>query len=523
MEHRMIVSRLSYFHLRTVFPIILFALASCHAFGQLRVSHLLSDHMVVQRSSPIHIWGWGDPGAQIKVAMRHDIRMAAVDALGEWTLYLPPEPAGGPYNISISDNRAGKIVLDDVMVGDVWIASGQSNMEFPLKGFPNNPLKNGAQEIAGAYEPNIRFLHIRNHSSEHPVHTIEESWQVCNPTTAADFSAVAYFFGRDILRQERVPIGLVDTTWGGTPASSWISLDALGADAALSPVFSVRAETVDDLDRQVEAMEQQKKQDALALANHRNPPARPWQPDPVQLALAWSPSGLYNGMIAPLTGFGIKGVIWYQGESDAGPHRVGTYERAFQTLIANWRSKWGQGDFPFIFAQISSYTSAPSESWGMVRDIQRRALSTANVAMAVTLDVGEADNVHPADKQTVGARLALAARAVAYQESTLEYSGPIFRQATPEGSSIRVWFEHSQGLTSSGTVEGFEVAGRDHQFHSAEAHIEGDTVLASSSEVPSPEFVRYAWANFPRASLFNQAGLPASTFTSEELIGTSYR
>lgn len=499
--------------------------ASSSAYAELRVSHLLSDHMVIQRDLPIHVWGWADPGSQIKVVLHHSTRTATVDSLGEWSVYLPPEIAGGPYELSITDGGQEKILLSDVLIGDVWIASGQSNMEMPMKGFPNDPVKNGPQEIAQANNPNIRLLRIGYHSSEHPVHSIDESWQQCTPSTVQDFSAVAYFFGQSIQQQEHVPIGLIDTTWGGTPASSWISLDSLSADASLMPVFAVRAETVDDLEQQREAIAQQKRQDAIDLANNKKVTVRPWQPDPDNLALAWRPSGLYNGMIAPLTEYGIKGVIWYQGESDAGPHRVGSYQRAFESLISDWRSKWKQGDFPFVYAQISSFTSAPSENYGMIRDVQRRVLSVANVAMAVTLDKGEADRVHPADKLTVGERLALGARALAYKEANLEYSGPLFRQATQEGSSIRVWFEHASGLASraGGPVEGFEVAGSDHQFHTANARIERDTVLVSSSEVQSPEFVRYAWANYPKASLFNGAGLPASTFTSEELIGTSYR
>jgi sialate O-acetylesterase len=211
-------------------------------------------------------------------------------------------------------------------------------------------------------------------------------------------------------------------------------------------------------------------------------------------------------------------VIWYQGEADSSDIRALLYEELFPALIADWRSKWQEGDFPFLFVQISSFTSTPAETWGIVREAQRRTLRLANTAMAVTLDVGERDNVHPADKQTVGSRLALAARAVAYGEA-VEFSGPLFRQATPEGASMRVWFNHAEKLTArGGDVEGFDIAGEDGHFQSAKARIDGNTVVVAAPGIEHPLYVRYAWANAPVANLFNGAGLPASTFTSQERI-----
>jgi sialate O-acetylesterase len=219
-------------------------------------------------------------------------------------------------------------------------------------------------------------------------------------------------------------------------------------------------------------------------------------------------------MVAPFIDMQIKGVIWYQGESNSGA-RAPMYARVFPTLISDWRARWGEGDFPFLFVQISSFKSNGTETWGIVRDAQRRTLSLANTGMAVTLDVGDPGNVHPPDKQTVGHRLALAARQIAYGEH-LEDSGPLFRQATPEGSSVRVWFDHAEGLTAQGGVlEGFELAAEDHHFVTATAAVEGSSVVVKSSAVKAPKFVRYAWANAPSANLINAAGLPASTFSSE--------
>jgi sialate O-acetylesterase len=255
----------------------------------------------------------------------------------------------------------------------------------------------------------------------------------------------------------------------------------------------------------------EKREDASAKQANLPPPQHAWHPN----IASWAPAFLYNGMIAPLIDYRIKGVIWYQGESNSGTERAPMYAKVFPKLIADWRGKWAEGDFPFLFVQISSFKSTVYEHWGVIRDAQRRTLDLANTGMAVTLDVGDPDNVHPPDKQTVGHRLALAARHIAYGEH-LEDSGPLYRETAAEGGSIRVWFDHSDGLTAKGgTLQGFEVAGDDHRFFPATAKIENNTILVTASGVKSPRFVRYAWPNAPAANLYNSAGLPASTFSSE--------
>ena len=287
-------------------------------------------------------------------------------------------------------------------------------------------------------------------------------------------------------------------------------MNGLGADASLMPAFANRARFAQNQVRMSQIIANEKREDAAAIAAHQTPPKHRWHPSPE----SWSPAGLYNGMVAPETAYTIKGAIWYQGETDSAPERAPMYHRLFPTLIKDWRAQWKQGDFPFLFVQISSYHS-PGEIWGVVRDAQRRTLSVADTGMAVSLDVGTPDNVHPPDKQTVGARLALAARAMVYGEKT-EYSGPLYRQTTTEGSALRVWFDHAEGLRSKGTqVEGFEVAGEDHRFVPATAKIEGESVVVRSPDITAPLFVRYAWQNVTPANLYNQADLPASTFTSE--------
>ena len=470
--------------------------------------------MVVQRDRPIHIWGWAAPGEKVTVEFQGTSRETAGDRLGDWSVFLPPQAAGGPYRLTVSG--ANRIVLDDVLVGDVWFASGQSNMEFPLRGFgAGSPLKNSADEIAHASQPQMRLLHFPTKASDFPLRDANATWTLCTPETAAGFSAVAYFFGRELAAREHVAIGLIDSTWGGTVAEAWMSLQSISADAALMPVFATRAlmmRTQADL-AAIRASEQ--REDAAARQAGLPRPSHPWRPDPA----SWAPAALFNGMIAPAVAYPIKGVIWYQGESNSKRPWAPMYGRVFPALIADWRAQWHEGDFPFLFVQISNFTSDATEVWPIIREAQRRSLSVANTAMAVTMDVGEPDNVHPADKQTVGARLALAARALAYGEN-VEYSGPLFRQATPEGRDLRVWFDHTAaGLAAKGgDLKGFEIAGDDGRFVPATARVDGRTVVVSSAQVAEPKYVRYGWANAPVVNLYNSAGLPASAFTSEDAI-----
>ncbi len=479
--------------------------------AEVRLPHLFSDHAVLQREQPLKVWGWAEPGEQVQITFRKQAAAVTADALGHWSVALRPEPAGGPDTLTVRGTNT--LTLHDVLVGDVWFASGQSNMELPLRGFPGSAvLKNGAAEIAAANQPHLRLLRFPHVSSPYEQQDIDAAWTLCTPETATEFSAVAYFFGRALQHDQHVPIGLIDATWGGTPASSWVSLQGLSADAGLMPVFAAHVPIVEQQAEMAARTVAEKREDDAARAGGQAPPKHPWHPDPA----SWDPTGLFNGMIAPALGYPIKGVLWYQGETDSSTERAPLYARLFPTLISDWRARWGVGDFPFIFAQISSFTSTPGEHWGVIRDAQRRSLKLTETAMAVTLDVGEVDNVHPADKQTVGARLALGARSVAYGEK-VEWSGPLFQQVVEDGDTLRVYFTHGEGLTAkSGPLHGFEAAGEDGIFKPAEARIEVGTVVVRAAGLTRPRAVRYAWANSSlEANLYNSAGLPASTFTSE--------
>ena len=499
--------------MKCLFTAALFAITSSPASAQLKLPHVFSDHAVLQRYRPLHVWGWASAKATVVVSLHGQRAAAIADRLGRWDVWLKPEGAGGPYELVVDGGAAeGKAQVHDLMVGDVWFASGQSNMEFPLKGFDGAPLQNSAAEIAAATNPRVRLLRLDHKASTVPLRDIDATWTMTTPATATNFSAIGYFFAREIAAREHVTVGVIDSAWGGTPADSWISIDAFGTNPALTPAIDARArfqaEQADaDLARAAEARE-----DAEVRASGGKPEAHPWHP-PEE---AYRPSSLYNAMVAPLIGYGIKGVIWYQGETNSNVARALYYADLFQGLITDWRHDFAQGAFPFLYAQISSFNS-PGEEWGLIRDAQRRALDLTNTAMAVTTDVGDSGNVHPSDKQTVAARLALAARAVAYGES-VAYQVPLFRQVTSEPSGMRVWFDHAHGLTSRGApVVGFEMAGADRHFVPATARIDGETVVVTGA-VPQPRYVRYDWSGVVPGSLYNAEGLPMSTFSSEERI-----
>ena len=480
------------------------------AYADVTLPALLADHMVMQRGLPVHVWGMAAPREAVSVTFRDETKSGTADDDGRWSVYLSPGEAGGPFPLTI--RATNTIVLNDILVGDVWIASGQSNMEFPMTG-----LVNAQAEISAAQYPKIRIFMVNHKPADYPLENVEsKGWAACTPETVADSSAVAYFFARNIQQKAGVPLGLIETFWGGTAAESWTSLHTLAADAALMPVFSARAKMVDGEATTVirEQREEREFQVSLAEAKAEGKPLpwRQWHPD----FAAWAPAALYNGMIAPLTPYAIRGVIWYQGEANSGPDRAPLYARVFQTMIRDWRNAWGEGDFPFLFVQIANWNTSPEGLWPEVRNAQRQALALRNTGMAVTIDIGDPDDIHPKNKQDVGLRLALAARAITYGEK-IEWSGPLYRQVTQEEHALRVWFDYADGLMAKGaTVAGFEVAGADGKYSAADAKIDGISVIVSSAAVPTPVSVRYGWAANPTCNLINKEGLPASPFQAPE-------
>jgi sialate O-acetylesterase len=475
--------------------------------AEVRLPALFADHMLVQRNLPVHVWGRASPQERVAVEFRGETEDTTADGLGRWSLYLHPGTAGGPFVMQV--RGVNRIVLEDVLVGDLWIASGQSNMEFPMAEGMNRGVNHEKEEIAAANYPRIRLLDVQPRSSDSPLDDVEirHPWSTCTPAMVAKFSAVGYFFARDIQQHEDIPIGVIDVTWGGTPAEAWTSLDALSADSSLMPVFARRARLMDALST-LQLQEKKEQEDYKHAKETGKPTAEPpWHPDPP----SWKPAGIYNAMIAPLTPAAIKGVIWYQGESNVDADATPVYEGLFKALIQDWRRQWGQGGFPFLFVQIANWN--PGGAWPEIREAQRQALALRNTAMTVTIDIGDPDNVHPKDKQDVGLRLSLAARALAYGEQ-IEYSGPLFSGVTADGAALRLRFDHHEGgMTSKdGALRGFEVAGADMEYVPAQAQIEGDTIRVSDSSIKDPVYVRYGWAANPDCNLYNGAGLPASPF-----------
>jgi len=485
--------------------------------AQIALPSILSSHMVVERDLPVHVWGKAAPGETVSVTFRDETRSTKAGEHGRWSVYLSPGGAGGPFQMTVSETRAvadassappQTITLDDVLVGDVWVASGQSNMEFTMR-----QAATADQDLPHAGNDRIRLLIVKKKAIDYPLDDLEldAGWAASTPETAREFSAVAWYFARDIEQREHVPVGVIDSTWGGTVAEAWTRMAALGADASIAPLFTAWGKmTEHEEDARLRDKVEQRQRDE-AKAQGKPAPQFPWHP----VLDSWGPGMLWNGMIAPLKPLPIRGVIWYQGESNSKLERAPFYGRIFRTLIEDWRREWGVGDFPFLFVQISNFKSSPEEDWAALREQQANTLGLRNTGMAVTIDIGNPDDVHPTDKLDVGLRLARAARAISYGEA-VEYHGPTFRQATPEGGTMRVWFDHAKGLMAKGgEVTGFEVAGKDGNFVPAAAKIEGTTIAVTSPSVSEPAAVRYGWANSPQCNLFNGEGLPAPPFRSD--------
>ena len=484
-------------------------LAAWAARAEVKLPALLADHMVIQRGLPVHIWGRAEPAEAVSVTFRGETRTTAADANGVWEVYLSPGDAGGPFELSIQGRN--RIVLKDVLAGDVWIAAGQSNIEWPMK-WAAQP----EAEIAAARHPRLRLYHAMHRLSEYAFDDLYgKSWAECSPRSVADFSAVGYHFGRYLQASVGVPVGLIQIAWGGTPVDAWTRLGAITADAALMPSLAEWARRMEEHPAALLRYHGECKEWEVAAAQAKAA-GQPLPPNPVRPVGPEGPSkpgAIYNAMVAPATRFPIRGVIWYQGEANTAPERAPIYGRLFRTMIQDWRGAWGQGNFPFMFVQLASFTAVPESQWPEVREAQRRTLELLNTAMVVTIDIGEANNIHPKNKREVGRRLSLAARALVYGEK-IAWSGPLFRQATREGASLRLWFNHASGglVAPGGPLRGFEIAGQDRKFTPAEAHIEGATVVLSSPGVAAPEQVRYGWADNPDCNLYNAEQLPASPF-----------
>jgi len=634
-------------------------------YAEIRLPAVIGDNMVLQHGMAAPIWGWADPGEEIRLSVswhRMERRVTAGKD-GKWATEIRTPPAGGPYAITLKGKNT--IALKNIMVGEVWVCSGQSNMEWPL-----HASNNAEQEIAAAKHPNIRLFTVQHKIADTPQADCTGQWSACTPQTIPCFSAVGYFFGRHLHKELDVPVGLINTSWGGTVAEAWTrggalekmpefkallekialakadpdssmkkyreelaqwqkKIDAAGAQGkdCIKPDFDdaswdqmdvpvlweqtklgnfdglvwfrktidvpaswagkeliLELGPIDDMDTtwfngvkvgahnesgqwqaqrkytiapslvqegknvitvqvldtgggggiygQPEQMKLRASDAAgLALAGKwrykvaYNLGQMPPQPKPPM----WvnnpnAPTVLYNGMIAPLVPYGIRGAIWYQGESNAS--RAYQYRELFPTMITNWRLDWEQGDFPFLFVQLANFMSARPEpgdsAWAELREAQSMTLRLPNTGMATIIDIGEADDIHPRNKQDVGKRLALWALAKTH-DKRIVYSGPLYHSMAIRDDKIVLRFDHAKGLAARDgePLRGFAIAGADKKFVWAKAEIKGNTVVVSSPDVPKPVAVRYAWADNPVCNLVNEAGLPASPFRTDTWPGVT--
>jgi sialate O-acetylesterase len=472
--------------------------------------------MVLQRGVKVPIWGTADEGEQVTVQFQGQ-EIITMAREGKWKICLDNLKPGGPFPLKIKGNKT--IEFKNVMVGDVWICSGQSNMEWPVAASDD-----AANTIASSRNPMIRLFTVAKRTASRPVSDIQGAWQECAPNSVKNFSAVAYFFGRDLERSLKVPIGLINTSWGGTPAEAWTSSVALEAEPSLKYLADNQSRALAEfphmVDRAIEALTRYRQALARATAEQRDLPAAPSFQFTNPAHNPMTATTLYNGMIAPLIPFATKGAIWYQGESNAG--RAFEYRTLLPTMIKNWRGDWKEGDFPFLIVQLAPFMNieaAPQESaWAELREAQLLAMKKLpNTAVAVITDVGDEKDIHPKWKAPVGERLARAARALANGEK-IEYSGPIYRSMKIDGAKAIVSFDHAGSgiVAKGGPLVGFTIAGKDRKFVRAEAEIHEDKVVVSSKWIDHPIAVRFGWANFPVVNLWNKEGLPASPFRTDD-------
>ncbi|MBI1390101.1 MAG: sialate O-acetylesterase [bacterium] len=503
------------------------ALATPATWANVKLNALFNDNAVLQRGEAIPVWGWADPGEKITVQIDRQKASTKADQDGKWMVKLKSMKEGGPYELKVAGNN--EITLKNIMIGEVWVCSGQSNMQWRV-----GDVNNAEYEVAHAWYPNIRLFYVPRVAAGAPQDNVNASWDVCSPDTIPNFSAVAYFFGRELNERLNVPIGLIHTSWGGTPAESWTSEEFLSGNPELEHYTANEREQLAKVD-QTYADFQKKFADWVerakaAEAHGEVVPEAPGVPGDYRRN-PWRPTSLYNAMIAPLIPCAFRGAIWYQGESNA--DRAIEYRTLFPEMIKSWRANWDQGDFPFYFVQLANFNA--NGKWPELREAQTMTLSLPHTGMAVIIDIGDPYDIHPRNKQEVGRRLALNALAQDYGYD-LEYSGPMYKSMSKDGSSIVLSFDHAEsGLVAGprmdeayvrrasrngggdGVLRGFEIAGSDGAYHPANAEIKDGKVVVSSPEVSDPVNARYAWKDNPdEANLYNRAGLPASPFRTGE-------
>lgn len=484
-----------------------FLLLSFSAQAAVTLPAIFSDHMVLQSGKPVPVWGTADANSEVSVAIAGQKKTTKADASGLWSLKLDALTASAePRTLTVGDKT-----INDVLVGEVWLGSGQSNMAMAVQSAKDYPASQAAANV-----PLIRMFTEGSAAAATAQSQGKGTWVICSSETVGRFSATAYFFGRNVYDVLKQPVGLINSSVGGTPIESWISPEAQRASAELKPFFEAlkqedaafdEAKVKAVYERQVAKWAEEVKQ---AKAEGKPAPRKPRDPIETRKRKG-NVGGLFNGKISPLIPYAIRGAIWYQGEANSNGPKPPFYQAQLTLLAKDWRSRWND-EFPFAWVQLPNFTRA-GEGWPIVREQMLNALSTIpNSGMAITIDIGEAKNIHPANKQEVGRRLAQWALGAVYHKDVADTSGPLIDKATVKGGAFVITFTHAKGLNAKGDLTEFEIAGEDGQWQAADAKIEGETVIVSCKAVAEPKQVRYAWKDNPVATLFNGAGIPASPF-----------
>lgn len=487
--------------------------ASLPVSAEVKLAGLFSDHMVLQSGKAVPVWGSAAPDEEVTVTIAGQTKAEKAGADGKWTVKLEAlKPSSTPTTLTVKGSNT--LTVQDVLIGEVWLGSGQSNMAMNVA-----RAQDFEKEKAASTLPQIRMFTVGGTFAEEAQDATLGAWVLCSPETVGTFSATAFFFGREIHQQLKVPVGLINSSVGGTPIDAWISPEAQRASEELKPLFvelekGVGSPGGDALkaayEKQLAAWTEAVKK---ARAEGKPLPRRPR--DPVaQQARKNNVGGLFNGKIASLIPYGLRGILWYQGEANSTPLKASFYQHHLPLLVQDWRARWGE-ELPFAWVQLPNFSDR-GEGWCLVREAMLKTLKLPKTGMAITLDIGEAQNIHPKNKQEVGKRLAAWALGTVY-EGKGETSGPLPAGHEIKDGHVVLSFTHGEGLTAKGgELKEFIIAGEDKQWHPAQAKIENNKVIVSSSAVPKPIAVRYAWKDNPEATLFNGAGLPATPFRTDD-------
>ena len=509
--------------------LLVFALAPALT-AQVRLPAVISDHMVVQQDKPFAVWGWAGKSEPVTVVFGGREKKAVASAIdGAWRVVFDPLKGGDtPLELTARGAKGPAVAVKDILVGEVWVCSGQSNMEMPFTW-----LAIPSPDVMRAANPRMRLFLVPKRTADTPLEDVEAKWEPCAPDSVRGFSMVAYYFGLELHKRLGVPVGLIDSSWGGTRIEPWTPPIGFAAVPEVKPILDRQADRYheyrDELAKALPAMETWARETRKTLAAKTGSPIAPRPELPVNpFASPQAPTALYNGMIHALTPFAIRGAIWYQGESNRDDGLL--YAKKMEALIAGWRTAWGLGDLPFYYVQLAPF----AYDYGgekpvvdvpdflrlpLIWEAQAAILRVPNTGMAVITDIGDLGDIHPTNKRDVGYRLSLWARANVYGEKTLVFSGPLFRSMSVDGTLARLTFEHTgSGLVSSDgqPLKWFEIAGEDKVFYKAEAEIAGDTVVVWSPRVAAPKAVRFGWHQLAGPNLANKEGLPASPFRTDK-------